>query len=244
MSSMTAEQYYVLLPIAASVAVGLKRQFPMVDREDIEQEAWLWALQRPRKVTEYLSPEATEEDPEPEPELGKVARAMKNQARKFCLKEKAQHEGYSVDDLSWYTTKELGTLVSVVLDDKDAWATPPQQDGEKMRGGDPAIGGNWLAMLADVSRAYDSLPGEDREVLALRYGAGEEDKKVLRELAEEYEVTVSTVHKRITKALERLQDLLGGRRPERDEPEVQYIGSRPRMTNAQAMAIIEGDYEA
>jgi hypothetical protein len=62
---------------------------------------------------------------------------------------------------------------------------------------------------------------------------------VLRELAEQYEVTISTVHKRITRALERLQEVLGGPRPEVDAPEVEYTGGKRRFSNVQALAEME-----
>lgn len=228
--SLTDEQVGVIQPVASGIAISLKRSFGMVDREDLEQECWVWAVSHPRKVAEYIA----------EDELGKLGAAMRNAARKWALKEKAAHEGYHVDDLHFYSVKELGTLVGVVLDDREAWATPPSNGRDKVSGGDPAVGNNWLALLSDVSRAYDRLPDEDRDVLALRFGADGEEKMVLRELAEEYGVTISTVHKRVTKALERLQEELGGPRPEADEPDREYTGTKHRMSNAEALATIEG----
>ena len=36
------------------VASSVKKQFPQVDREDIRQEVWIWALEKDEKVTDYL----------------------------------------------------------------------------------------------------------------------------------------------------------------------------------------------
>lgn len=223
--SLTAEQYEILQPIASRIAGALRRRYPMTDRDDIEQECMLWAVQRPGKVREYL---AEDED------HGRLARSMRNAAVRFCEAEKAARRGYDPDDLYYYSTRELGALLGVVFD-KESWASPPNGDGEKIRGGDPAVGGNWLATLVDVDMAFSRLDYEDQEVLKLRYLAGGEDKTVLRELAESYDVSVSTVDRRIKRALRHLQDELGGPRPDEDR---EYTGSSRTIRNSQANAII------
>ena len=123
----------------------------------------------------------------------------------------------------------------------DLWSSPPQQEGGERRrgGGDPAVGGNWVATLADVSRAFDTLPTEDQDLLRLRY-----DEQIPPvELAARHGVSRPTIDRRVDRALTQLQDALGGAKPWSDEPEPEYTGAHRTPSNAAMRAALERSYQ-
>jgi RNA polymerase sigma factor (sigma-70 family) len=200
--SLREEDIEFLTPLVAQVANHLKGKYPMLDRADLAQECWAWALSRPKKVAE-LADEGNE---------ALTVWLMRQAVRAWAEKEKAARAGYSVDDLYWYTTRELAVLVEAMLDPA-AWHKP-LQDGLEGRsgGGDPAVGGNWVATLADVSRAFSRLSEPDRRLLFQRYRMG----LSAQELARWYGVSKATTYRWVEGALRRLQEQLGGERPEVD----------------------------
>lgn len=231
---MTDEEIYEeLLPMVSQISIALKRSFGYSTREDIAQYCWLFVFTRPRKVREYLENE----------EKGKLYVSVKNFARKECLKEKADLEGWHWSDLSWYTYGSLESLLDIIFDDED-WTSPPgpQWSDTPKGGGDPASGNNYLATLADVSRALDSLRKGHRDIIQ----AIHRDGMTQGEIAKVQDVSQSTAGRRYRRAVAALLDALGGPYPEYDEPDKQYkqyTGQRRTMSNAAAMATIGADWD-
>lgn len=224
---MTPEEIEEVQPLVSGVGITLARMYQMLERADLEQECWVWAITHPKKFREYLA----------EAEWGKMRRAMTNSARRWAEGERAAASGYSPDDVYWYSITELGVLLGAALDPYGAQVG--RQDDEPARGGDPAVAGNWTALLTDVRIAYDALSTEDRTLLAIRHRDGLLD----REIAQSYGVTTSTVDRWLKRALRRLQDQLGGPRPGPDEPDPEYTGQTPTITNATARYRIGHQYD-
>lgn len=234
MSKLTDEEVQILQPIISGVTIGLKRKYPMLDREDIEQECWVWAVSRSRKVREYLQEDG--------PKQGRLARAIRNAVVRWCEKEKAAIEGYKVDDLYFYSKRELLTLVGVMLSYED-WLKPPGDPSEApRRHGDPAIGNNWVAILSDVSRAFSELEERDREVLYLRTARN----MTLHQLGDYYNVSHVTADRWVERALKRLHDKLGGEpiNFDEDDSDQEYVGIGRRTSNAADIVEIERNYDA
>lgn len=226
---LTDEQVETLQPLVSQVAISQARKFPMLDRRDLEQEGWVWILSRAKEVRELLGLE--DESESTRLLVYRISRAV----RAFGLREKAQTAGYEMDDLHFYTTGELATLLTVVFD-PESWLKAPEQDNEqKSRGADPAVGGNWVAILADVSRAYRSLPQDDAVILHMRYA---QDMTPI-EMARYFSVSRTTADRYVERALTKLQELLGGEPLSWDDVPREYTGQRPRITKAQALAETE-----
>ena len=73
----------------------------------------------------------------------------------------------------------------------------------------PAEGGNLLAILIDIKKAYLKLEQEDKTILQMRY----HDSFTLQQIAQYLECATSTADRRCISALRRLQDRLGGQTP-------------------------------
>lgn len=230
----TFEDYEpITLPIAAEYARKFRRYG--VETADVAQELRIWLVKHPGKIEQWESEEEGADKP--------VARALRNEASRFCQESKAQYLGYSVEDLSWFAKGEVKALLPSLFD-HDAWTEPPVSDEGGRSSKAPAEGGNWVATLADLSRAFDQLPLEDQSLLKAFHEEGYSN--IL--LAELYDITPQAMSRRHDKAVGRLHKLLGGDRPRytHDTPDCecgQVTGSRRVVSNAAARAAQENYYE-
>jgi hypothetical protein len=229
-----------LEPIVQSVAGDFARKFGRygVEREDVSQELWTWVVKHPGKITEWSAEEHFEKI---------LAKTLRHEANAYSQRAKADALGYSVSDLAWYSRNELKALLTAMFD-PEAWTEPPvSEDGGRSRRGNPAEGGNWIALLADVAQAYNRLSTEDKALLAWFHGR--EWTNVM--YAEVYGITQQSASNRHTKALNRLLRLLGGERPRNThddasgpcECETQYVGTRNVVSNAAARALTQEQYD-
>lgn len=220
--------------IVAQVANEYGRRYRNhADREDFVQECWLWLAEHPAKLAEFLEHDHADK---------LIARTLRNHCYDAGEQLKAQHLGYSRDDLTYYGKGMLRELLPILWDD-EAWTEPPVADGPR-GGGDPATGGNWLATLADVSRAFDELSEEDRNLLIGFHRDGIRNK----DMAELSGVTEQVMSYRHDAAVGRLQRLLGGPRPQPQhdadcEHEYRWGVGRRAMSNAEARATQQNYYE-
>jgi DNA-directed RNA polymerase specialized sigma24 family protein len=82
-------------------------------------------------------------------------------------------------------------------------------DGLPRKQAAPAEGGNLLATLIDIKKAYLKLEVEDQTILRMRY----HEAVTLQQLAQYLECAVSTADRRATSSMRRLQIILGGESP-------------------------------
>lgn len=239
--------------IATVAARQVHQRFPMTDREDLQQEALLWAVAHPSRLQNHLN----DED---EARCTKsIQRAMENAARAHARKVRAQTRvgGDNRDPLSddaYYSTEmlkgfgrgagQVGLLHCVF--DQNAWLTPPQGDelGVRTSAGDPAEGSSWLATMSDVSSGLDKLSLRDPDahsLLVLHYKQGYTYDEIAQSLTpQSSKVTVS---RKIDRAVRKLQDLLGGPFPREDPPEDGWenglVGTRRAVSNAYARVVTD-----
>lgn len=207
--------------IIQQVATQTRRQFPMVERDDIVQELWLWTLEHQRKTDDWL---AGGQDG-----VRQLAKSLARAGRAYAIKEKAAVVGYDVEDLYFYSTGQLRELLPIVLD-RALWteAGTPSDLGIITGTTDPALGNNRLAMLCDVRASLEAGRPADKELLWTAFGLALPDE----EHAEQLGITVEALRTRVMRAVQRLQKALGG-----PKPDGLYQGTRRAMTNAQSLAL-------
>ena len=195
------------------VTSSLKKQFHMVEREDIYQELWI----------KYLSTDCSHMNSK------MLWSTLRRAGVAFCTREKAAITGYDVDDLYYYSTGQLRELLPVVMD-RTSWTQPGVVgDLGKITGtSDPAHGNNRLAMICDVRSALEACSESDKRLLWTAFGLALADD----EHATSMGITEDALRMRVVRALQRLQRRLGGPRPQMD-----YQGTRRALSNAQAQAI-------
>ena len=227
-------------PIINSVASDASRKYRRYggDTEDFIQEGWLWLYQHPTKVMEWFDGDRYA----PREAERLLARSLHNACTDYGEDIKAQAVGYNRDDVVYYSKQYVKELLPSMFD-REAWIHPEQGDGERLsRGGDPAVGGNWIATLADVSRAYDQMEEADRDILWAFHSV----KMTNNELAEIHNVTKQRMSDLHDRAVRRLVDLLGGTkpRPAHDaDCDHGWTGGRRAVSNAAARQQLESYWE-
>ncbi len=114
------------------------------------------------------------------------------------------------------------------------WTDTPDMTAEFIaHSSKPSEGGNRLALLSDVAAGLARLNKNDKDLLRMRYGNGGMD---FAALAETYGASDEAIRKRVKRALDKLQDRLGG------EPPI-WRGRRRVRSNAEAQAEIKNQEE-
>ena len=198
--------------LVPAVANSIARRFKgWVEKADLKQELYLWALGR---QTQYLDQLNEENKEKREHNERRIAFQMRRIAEKYARREKARKAGYHPSDEAFYDTATIAQLMPHILASViDGTVLEQAQelinDGQPRKQSTPAEGGNLLAILIDVKKSYLKLEEDDKVILRMRYY----DNNTLQEIAQFLEVAVSTADRRCTSALRRLQDLLGGDTP-------------------------------
>ena len=209
---MTPELHPTFKDLVPSVANVIVRKFKgWVDRDDVKQECFLWAVGRGQQFTDLLN----EENPEKrEQNERRIAYQMKRVAERYARREKASKAGYHISDEAFYDTTTIAQLIPFVIASVvDGTVLEQAQeminDGQPRKQSTPAEGGNLLAILIDIKKSYLKLEQEDKTILQMRY----HDNFTLQQIAQYLECATSTADRRCTSALRRLQDKLGGDTP-------------------------------
>jgi RNA polymerase sigma factor (sigma-70 family) len=198
--------------ITASVANVIVRRFRgYVDRDDVVQECYSWYLSRVAHLDSLLNEENTVQRIINEK---RIAWQMKRSAERYARKEKAVRTGYKPGDEAFYDTVVIAQLLphviaSVVDNTVLEQAQNLINDGQPKKQSAPAEGGNLLATLIDIKKAYLKLDVMDKDILIKRY----HENLTLQELANYLECAVSTADRRCQNSLRRLQNNLGGESP-------------------------------
>lgn len=218
-------------PIVDGVAAeyGNKGRRHGAEADDFRQEFVCWMLDKERDG--WLGKKHDEiEDPD---EFGRfLAQCLRHEGDDYLVDIRDQAGGQPRRGAYFYSTNELKELLPAMFDPK-RWHEPPQSEGRTSKS--PAEGGNWIATLADVARAYEQLDIVDKALLQAIHKDGVRNK----ELAKFYDITEATMSYRHTQVLKRLLKTLGGARPKHmraDVPGDPWRGRHP-IPAAQMRAI-------
>lgn len=181
-----------------------------VDWQDIKQELFLWLL------THYDRAEAWRERYDERHAERTLVKALRNVGERYCRAEKAEWDGYSPDDEFFYSIPMVCDLLQLYFDTD--WMVPNGLELTRTSGGKPASeGGNLVAMVADVGRAYEALPAPDKQLLHTVYGGKYVVSDAIATLAIQWGVTYSAANSRIRRVAGRLRAGLGGASPYRED---------------------------
>ena len=203
------ENIYDIVPTVAQTIHNRYKNF--VERDDVKQECLKWALTRIEYINEQLS----------EPEVKKrqhnehrIAWQMLRVAERYARKEKAVKSGYHISDEAYYEgatlTQLLPYVIASVLDGTVLeQAQEMIRDGQPKGSSSPAEGGNLLAVLIDIKKAYLKTDASTQQLLTLRY----HESFTLAQIAGVLSCATSTAERRCLNAVRKLQDELGGVSP-------------------------------
>ena len=209
---MTNQLHPALDDLVPSVVTTIHRRFrAYTERGDLLQEAWAFVLTRADNFNQLLS---DENEVQRKWNEKRVAWQIRRCLERYARKEKATKSGYHLNDEAYYDTVTISQLLpfvikSVISDTALEQSQVLINDGTPRKPSAPAEGGNLLAMLVDIKKAYEKLEKQDQEILRLRY----HDNLTLQLIAEYLECAISTADRRCTQALRKLQNNIGGDSP-------------------------------
>ena len=198
--------------IVASVSLSIYRRYrQFVERDDVKQECYAWYYSRAEHFNNLLSDENPVQRVINEK---RMAWQMRRHCERYARKEKANKSGYKIGDETFYDSVVLGQLlphvIASVVDNTVLEAAQNLiNDGQPRKQAAPAEGGNLLAILIDIKKAYLKLDVADKDLLIKRY----HENLTLQEMAEYLGCAVSTADRRCASALRKLQNILGGESP-------------------------------
>ena len=206
------EIHPVAYEAASTVSYAIHRRYRnFIDRDDLKQVCYEWALSRAAYINEQLSVETPDEKRHAE---RKIAWQMKRYAERYARKEKAAKSGYHISDEVYYESFTLGQLLPFVIASIiDGTVLEQAQemlmDGQPKGSSSPSEGGNILATLIDIKKGYLELEDKDKDMLRLRYHAN----LTLAQIGELIGCATSTADRKCDASLRRLQQVLGGETP-------------------------------
>lgn len=206
------ELHPAISDIIFSVATSIHRRYrQFVERDDVKQECYAWYYSRVEHFNTLLSEENSIQRVINEK---RIAWQMKRHAERYARKEKATKSGYKLTDEAFYDTVVIAQILphviaSVIDNTVLEQAQNLINDGQPKKQSAPAEGGNLLATLIDIKKAYLKLDVVDKDILIKRY----HENLTLQELASYLGCAVSTADRRCQNSLRKLQNNLGGESP-------------------------------
>ncbi len=192
--------------VVTAVATEYAKKFPICEYEDIKQALYQWFAEHPNKLDTWEA--IGERDAK-----NLIYRSLRNEALDYCQRWKAKTIGYDVSDLYYYEPAMVEILLPTVLMGNFHIAPKLNLSGGG-RPSAPAEGGNVQVMLLEVDSAYWKLSKEDRKLLFFRHAESLDFKEIANYLSLGTEDAARMRHKR---AIQRLVNKLGGRKPFVDE---------------------------
>jgi RNA polymerase sigma factor (sigma-70 family) len=195
------ETVYKVARYSATRCVRIHRN--LVTADDVFQHLNLWAVEHWHKIEEWEGQDSL---------VFKLRRTFNNESQKFAAKERSYKSKSRPSDAFYYTHEILQELLRDVWN-YEQWVTSgTPSDAEFIsKTSKPNEGMNREAMLSDVSGSLARLNDQDKELLRRRFDGGGTDFDVL---AVEYSASEEALRKRVSRALTKLQDRLGGEQPQ------------------------------
>ena len=206
------EPHPILNDIVPSVVTIVHRRYrKYVDRDDLTQEAYAWLMTRASYFNGLLN---EENEAVRLANQRRIGWQMKRAIERYARKEKATRSGYQTNDESFYDVITIAQLLpyviaSVVNDTAIEQAQNLVNDGTPRKPSAPSEGGNLLATLIDIKKAYELLDEDEQKILRLRY----HENYTLQQLSEVLECAISTADRRCGNALRKLLNFMGGESP-------------------------------
>jgi len=194
--------------LVKQIANEYHNRYPMVPREDIAQELWLWFWEHPNKTIEWIKLDDKDSD-------RLFAKSLRNHATGYCAKEKAKALGFETIDNFYYHKDLVEQFLPLVIEDRfEQPADYADSVGKISTTSDPSTGGNWMSYLADVHSGFKKLTPDQQALLVMKYGP---QQLTHDQIASEFKITTDNARMRVNRALRSIIFKLGGSAPFTEE---------------------------
>jgi DNA-directed RNA polymerase specialized sigma24 family protein len=201
--------------IVVGVSAEYHKKYEMVELDDIKQSLYQWFLEHPNKLNEW-------EAIGPKDAKNLIYRSLRNQALDYCQKWKAKSIGYEVSDLYYYEPVVIEALLPAVLRGEFS-VMPVLNLGKTGRPPAPSEGGNMMAMMVEIDKAYGKLNKDDKVVLFYKYAESLDYGDIAKEMELGSEDAARMRHNR---AIKKLITRIGGFRPFSDRDSSDNVEER------------------
>lgn len=192
--------------ISSASKILFSRYRDFIDYGDIQQELYLWLFLNYDKAMgwrETLGVRHAERS---------LIKALRRAGERVCRAEKARVVGYVQEDEFFYSVPMVADLLSLYFDPE--WMIPNGIELSRPPSHKPPQeGGNLVVMVADVGKAYESMPLTDQNLLKKVYGRDVVTSDVIAGLALDWGITYSAADNRVRRVVGRLRSKLGGPSP-------------------------------
>lgn len=204
MSELTVADY-AAMSSAAKILMGRYRGH--VEYDDVWQELALWLYENYHKAERWRA------ELEPEHAERTLTKALRNAGERYCREQRKHQLGYDpADDEFYYSIPMIADLLCLHFDPE--YRIPSANDPERVKVSAPAGDGmNLPTMVADVGRAYNTLPRHDKKLLAKVYGKGQDQGDEIAALSVAWDVSYSAAYSRVRRVVGRVRAALGGANP-------------------------------
>lgn len=193
--------------VASASKMLYSRYRNYVEYADVQQELYLWLLAHYDRAVRWRS-NYSEKHAE-----RTVVKALRNAGERYCRTEKAEKDGYNVEDEFFYSIPMIADLLALSYDPK--WMVPKGIDyTEAHRPLSPS--NELIVMVADVARAAESLPEPDQALLKYVYGGSRLVTDAIAQKSLEWGISQSAANSRIRRVVGRVRAALGGENPWRE----------------------------
>lgn len=173
----------------------------LLELQDCQQEAWLWVYENLATVRGWAEKDKRND---------KLRTATYHAALALVRSSMMQTTGANRQDFVTYSTAYVQDMLPALFTGA-TFNTGDEVNDEVKHKTAPNEGGNGLATLVDIKRAFARLPDEQKRLLFLLYHRGDTSYD---SVAKELDISAMTVRRREQRALEAIVDNLGGPRVE------------------------------
>lgn len=171
-----------------------------VSLDDCWQEAWVWVLENVDLIRKWRDSGSKYDR--------KLRNAVYHVVVGYIRQDMMQRTGSHYSDFAVYTAAHVQDMLPAMFLG-EAFNTGNEVTEEVKHKTSPSEGGNGLATMVDIKRAFGTLGQEQKQLLFYLYGNGPTSYE---KVAKTVGVSSMTVRRREARALEQMVDALGGPR--------------------------------
>src|SRR6059058_161528 len=200
---MTVKYDDELDAVCRQAAVSVSRQFS-VERDDMAQDAWLWCVSHPRKVSEYRA--------EGETGLRHMTIRIRDHLAEMATRELRAATGWEPplkEDEYRYSVIAIREVLMQSFTEEWWDRGAPAADQPQSRSSAVADPADYWVAVFDVQNGYQKLSQGDRDLLYQVFAEPGKWQDNMKNLTAVYDLTVQGVRDRVNAALRRLRREIG-----------------------------------
>lgn len=189
--------------VASATKMLYSRYRDYVEYADVQQELYVWLLGHYDRVVRWRANLSTRHAERT------IVKALRNAGERYCRTEKAERDGYAVEDEFFYSIPMIADLITLSFD--PLWRVPKGIDYSEQK---PTAPSNELVvMVSDVTRALETLPEADQRLLRRVYGGKTTPAEAFAQLGIEWGISSEAAYHRVRRVVGRVRAALGGENP-------------------------------